>query len=460
MSNSRLSVAVVGHANAGKTSLMRTLLRDAKFGEIADQAGTTRHVEGSAVVIDEMNTLALFDTPGLEDSIRLLHILSAFFAGQRVDGIERLQYFLAHLSQYSDLEQEAKVLRALLNNDLIFYVIDLREPVLGKYRDELQILSYAAKPIIPVLNFTEQGHANLQQWKTQLARLNFHAVVAFDSVHFNFADELKIYHKMHSLLADQEPLLHNLIKQRQQQWSERFNAAKEIVAKLFIECACVRYQTLNSEQEIEQTTLKLQQAVRNAEKKCIRRLLNLYQFRKGDLENSLLPVAQDGWPLDLFSADNLQEFGIKLTGSIAKGAGVGVAIDLLTAGMTLGAAAAAGGAVGALWGVKQRYYDEIQAKIKGSRYICLNDVTLQVLWLRQMKLLAALQKRGHASFAKIAYQITAPNQQTALPQNWDKWLRQLRSHPNWSSLNASAGERQDSKRHLFTDKICAAMAHE
>ena len=55
---SDLSVAVVGHANAGKTSLMRTLLRDSEFGEVADQAGTTRHVEGGALLIDDTKRLA------------------------------------------------------------------------------------------------------------------------------------------------------------------------------------------------------------------------------------------------------------------------------------------------------------------------------------------------------------------------------------------------------------------
>ncbi len=460
MSKNGLSVAVVGHANAGKTSLMRTLLRDTEFGEVADQAGTTRHVEGSALLIDETNSLALFDTPGLEDSIRLFHILSGYFADQSVDGIERLQYFLAHLSEYPELEQEAKVLRTLLNNDLIFYVIDLREPVLGKYRDELQILSYGAKPIIPVLNFTKQGGDNLEQWKTQLARLNFHAVVSFDNVHFNFSDEMKIYQKMQTLLADKEELLQNFINQRQIQWSERFNAAREIVANLFVESACVRFKTVNSEQEIEQATLKLQQVVRKAESKCVRRLLKLYQFRKGDLENSELPVEQGGWQLDLFSADNLQEFGIKLTGNIAKGAGLGVAIDLVTAGMTLGAAAVTGGIVGALWGVKLRYYDEIQAKIKGSRYICLNDVTLQVLWLRQIKLLELLQKRGHASFDKIDYQVSLHKQKNALPKNWSKWLRKLRNHPNWSSLNVNSAELEDSKRLLFIEQVSVEMVNE
>ena len=456
MKQNGLSVAVVGHANAGKTSLMRTLLRDSEFGEVADQAGTTRHVEGCALTIDAANSLALFDTPGLEDSMRLFHILSGYFAGQSVDGVDRLHYFLAHLSDYPQLDQEAKVLRSLLNNDLIFYVIDLREPVLGKYRDELQILSYAAKPIIPVLNFTKQGCVNLQQWKTQLARLNFHAFVAFDNVHFNFADELKIYRKMQSLLAEKEEFLQRLINQRQQQWRERFNAACLLVANLFIESACLRYQALNTEQAIEQATLKLQQVVRKAESKCVRQLLKLYQFRKEDLENSQLPVEQGGWQLDLFSADNLQEFGVKLTGNIAKGAGVGVAIDLATAGMTLGAAAVTGGIAGALWGVKQRYYDEIQAKIRGARYICLNDLTLQVLWLRQIKLLALLQKRGHASFAKIDYQVA--HSEHELPGNWGKWLRQLRRHPNWSSLNQNGADFDESKRQLFSEQLAAEMA--
>ncbi|MEH6451889.1 MAG: GTPase domain-containing protein, partial [Psychromonas sp.] len=150
MSHKGLSIAVVGHANAGKTSLMRTLLRDAEFGQVADQAGTTRHVEGGSIRIEGADDFSLFDTPGLEDSIRLFAILKGFFKNQTVDGIERLQFFLENLADYPELEQEAKVLRALLKNDIIFYVIDLREPILGKYRDELKILSFAAKPIIPV----------------------------------------------------------------------------------------------------------------------------------------------------------------------------------------------------------------------------------------------------------------------------------------------------------------------
>ena len=42
-----LKLAVVGHTNVGKTSLLRTLTRDVGFGEVSHRPSTTRHVEGA-----------------------------------------------------------------------------------------------------------------------------------------------------------------------------------------------------------------------------------------------------------------------------------------------------------------------------------------------------------------------------------------------------------------------------
>ena len=63
---------MVGHTNAGKTSLIRTLLRDDQFGNIDESAGTTRYVEKSVVFAGEDAVLNLYDTPGFEDSSALL----------------------------------------------------------------------------------------------------------------------------------------------------------------------------------------------------------------------------------------------------------------------------------------------------------------------------------------------------------------------------------------------------
>ena len=91
-----LRVAVVGHTNTGKTSLLRTLARDVGFGEVSDSAGTTRHVEGLRLMADGVPAVELFDTPGMEDAIALLEFIDGLVApGERVDGPERVARFLA-----------------------------------------------------------------------------------------------------------------------------------------------------------------------------------------------------------------------------------------------------------------------------------------------------------------------------------------------------------------------------
>ena len=72
MSLPLLKVAVVGHTNVGKTSLLRTLLRDTEFGEVSIHPATTRHVEGAVLLVDGQPALELYDTPGLEDSIAFM----------------------------------------------------------------------------------------------------------------------------------------------------------------------------------------------------------------------------------------------------------------------------------------------------------------------------------------------------------------------------------------------------
>ncbi|MEL0628543.1 GTPase/DUF3482 domain-containing protein [Psychromonas aquatilis] len=459
MDKKQLSVAVVGHANTGKTSLIRTLLRDANFGEIADKAGTTRHVEGAEIRIDSNQSIIIYDTPGLEDSIHLLNTIDQLPQEEHQDGIDRLLAFINSAPLFPDLEQEIKVLKALLSNDIIFYVIDVREPILGKYRDELKILSYAAKPIIPVLNFIESDDADVKGWTTQLARLNLHAFVSFDSVVFKFSDELKIYQKMQTLLSQYEAQLDVLIAQRKQQWQERATAAQQLIAVLLVESAACRFKADNDEKSIELFSEKLQSTMRKLETKTLNQLLNLYQFQQQDIDQYELPIQQGKWELDLFSSDHLQEFSSKVSGDFVKGAGVGVAVDLVAAGMTLGAAAVAGGVMGVLWGVKQRYYDEIHAKVTGYRYLCADDTTLQVLWTRQLNLLSALQQRGHASFTKMSL-VNTTSDEKPLPKRWNKWLSKARHHPQWLSLNNSDQPSFKGKKQQLIDEIVQSLNNE
>ena len=86
-----LKLAVVGHTNVGKTSLLRTLTRDVGFGEVSHRPSTTRHVEGARLSVDGEPLLELYDTPGLEDAIALLDYIERLERpGERLDGPARL----------------------------------------------------------------------------------------------------------------------------------------------------------------------------------------------------------------------------------------------------------------------------------------------------------------------------------------------------------------------------------
>ena len=85
-----LSLAVVGHTNTGKTSLLRTLLRDSTFGEVKNAPSTTRHVEEALINDGDDSLVYLYDTPGLEDAGGVLDWLETHTSA-RDDGIERIQ---------------------------------------------------------------------------------------------------------------------------------------------------------------------------------------------------------------------------------------------------------------------------------------------------------------------------------------------------------------------------------
>jgi len=65
MADDLIKIALVGHTNTGKTSLLRTLTRDTTFGEVADSPGTTRHDEGARLRLDGRAVMQWFDTPGM-----------------------------------------------------------------------------------------------------------------------------------------------------------------------------------------------------------------------------------------------------------------------------------------------------------------------------------------------------------------------------------------------------------
>lgn len=444
-----LRLAVVGHTNVGKTSLLRTLLRDAGFGEVSHRPSTTRHVEGARLSVNGEALLELYDTPGLEDAIALLdHLEQLERPGERLDGPARTLRFLDGTEARQRFEQEAKVLRQLMASDAGLYVIDAREPVLAKYRDELAVLAGCGKPLLPVLNFSANEQRRETEWREALARLGLHALVRFDTVAPPLDGERRLYESLALLIESARPQLDRLIADHELQAATRRQAGGRLIAELLVDCAACR-RSVAAQPQIEQgEIIALHQAVRQREQQCVEALLRLYAFRQGDARASDLPLADGRWGDDLFNPETLRQLGVKVGGGMAAGAAAGAGVDLLVGGLTLGAAALLGALAGGGLQTARNYGGRLLGKLKGQRELTVDDNVLRLLALRQRQLLAALAARGHA--ATSAIQLAAPQDDSWRQGNLPEALRRARAHPEWSSLNAGARLEQVERQQQVT----------
>lgn len=442
--NDVLKLAVVGHTNTGKTSILRTLLRDKYFGEVKNESATTRHVEQALIsnALTGQNYIALYDTPGLEDASGVMDWLEDNTASRR-DGIERLQLFLASdqanadMLTELDLSQESKVIRQLLASDMAIYVIDAREPVLGKYKDELTVLSWAAIPVMPVFNFTKNQDANIKDWQDMLARRNLHISTRFDSVAFEFNDEMTLWRNLATMLPNAKTV-RQLIDERESNWAQLLDDANIIIADFLVNVASFVKEVDDKDDPMPILT-EMQEAVRQAERSMQKQLLNLYKFYDSDV--SATPLKLDEYQQDPFDPEVLKGYGIRTTSGAAAGALVGLGIDAATLGTSLGLGAAIGGIAGGILSNTGK----IAEMISGVKHLHIDPATITLLATRSMDLLVALRHRGHAAsdttpIAEMQEQSIAPWKPERIPSI----LRKARSKPHWSSLgdksNAATAE--------------------
>src|SRR5690606_29804761 len=244
---------------------------------------TTRDVQGARLSVDGEALIELYDTPGLEDAIALLDYLERLDRpGERLDGPARVARFLDGSEARQRFEQEAKALRRLLAADAGLYVIDAREPVLAKYRDELSVLGMCGRPLLPVLNFVANHSTREPEWREALARLGLHALVRFDSVAPPLDGERRLYESLALLTEKSRPQLERLIIDHEVQTQARQRSALRLIAELLLDVAACR-RLVPTQPALEQSAIQaLHEAVRKREQRCVEVLLRLYAFRPGD----------------------------------------------------------------------------------------------------------------------------------------------------------------------------------
>lgn len=451
-----MDVAVVGHTNTGKTSLMRTLTRRRDFGQVSSRAATTRHVEMAELAVAGEPILRLYDTPGLEDSSGLLAHLDDLRADHGSDWTDAIDAFIARRDLQAGFTQEAKALAQVRAANVALYVIDARDKVRARHRDELEVLGRCAVPILPVLNFVASGSAREAEWRGQLARVNMHAVIAFDTVVFDERGERALYDRIATLADRFAPLLKRLSEELAARRRQLRRASAVTIADMLVDAAAAaRPYTLDDDRSQQAAVDELKAAVRAREAACLRTLLDLHGFAEDDARLADLAIRHGHWSDDPFDPETLQRFGISAGTAAATGAAAGVAIDLVAGGITLGAAAATGAALGFLFDTARRFGGQIADRLSGIAAVRVDEPTLVLLAERECALMAALLKRGHGAVAPIE---TLAEDQGARGKQIVRLLSPAKAQPEWSAATAGADARLGSaRRKALVDEVAGRI---
>src|SRR3546814_14427795 len=113
----------------------------------------------------------------------------------------------------------------------------------------------------------------------------------------------------------------------------------------------------------------------------------------------------------------------------------GATLDAVTAGLSLGTATLLGAAAGGLWQGADKLGKRVLGRLKGYQEISVDDAVLRLLAVRQLALVHALERRGHAAQTPIALASDDTTIKAWHRGNLPEELHEARSQPPWSSLS-------------------------
>ncbi len=203
----RLRIAAAGRANAGKTTLIRTLTRTSDFGEVDDRANVTQ--EEHAIAFATLHAVFI-DPPGFQNAGVLRGMLAAFrhMANSAKDwaGFKEMAGFGA------TIVYDERAVEALRHADAIIYVATLEDVPTLAHREEIELTRAQQPCIIGLINkYGVESSKNKQRadnrvelWKQFFDENGVSGVVVFDA-HWDKPSKLsQIYTAISALLPSEK----------------------------------------------------------------------------------------------------------------------------------------------------------------------------------------------------------------------------------------------------------------
>ncbi len=370
MTNKHINIMLVSHTNAGKTTLIRTLLGK-DVGEVLDAPDVTTSVSSYELArLANSGVLCLWDTPGFGDSFRL---------AKRLDMKYRWVHWIVR--ELWDRHKNPRLWRSQRlaidvkqRADVILYLVNSRErPVDAVYvPPELSVLGWIDKPILTILNQSGDDQHNgsaddrIKEWLEALSSYPaIKSTIDLDSFTRCWVQELALYDEIGKILdATHRPSYDQLANAIKIEHYKRLDASIEVLATYLtaiatdnVELTTGWFEKLKDmwgsmrkripwgnadELEPHELAMKtLAQHYMDGTKLVTDRLIEINRLT-GATSGEIVEAASKNFSI----AAPLDEATTGLTIGIISGFATGLGADLIAGGLTLGTGALVGAALG------------------------------------------------------------------------------------------------------------------
>lgn len=351
-----VTLSLISHTNAGKTTLARTLLRQ-DVGEVRDAAHVTLFNESYRLLEQDARLLRLWDTPGFGDSARLLKRLQRernpilWFISQTWDRLTDKPLWCSQQA-LKNVREEA---------DVVLYLVNATEPpeVAAYISPEMAILGWVGKPVLVLLNQTgpaqeaSQEEAEVNAWREHLRQWPIvREVLCLDAFARCWVQENRLMDSLAPMVSETKA---DAFKHLRRAWHQRneevFRQSSRILAELLTAAVVdgieVRGETLwerigigRGELNKEYQDAREQLATHLADRLVLttNQLIDLHGL-EGEAARRLGRLTQEQFHLPA----QVPEAIWSVVGSVAGGAMGGLIADLKMGGMTFGGGALVGG---------------------------------------------------------------------------------------------------------------------
>ncbi|WP_296701329.1 GTPase/DUF3482 domain-containing protein [Thiocapsa sp. UBA6158] len=344
-------LAIMGHPNAGKSSVVATLTENDLI-QIDKRAGTTIESNVYPVIIDGRPVIEFIDTPGFQNPNAILEWFQAQ-SGKR----ELARAFVAAHRADPLFTHDCELLEPVAEGAAIILVVDGSKRIKEKDRVEIELLRLTARPRMAILNNLTNNTRYMTQWRDALCKA-FNSVRDFNAHRATYGERVRLLQALKSIDQRWEPLVEEAIHAFEHDWNRRTDQAVTTILDLLKEALTYKASKTVKESKLvfESGRERVREEVMRAFEDGLRQLETKAQEQiRANFRHHVWHMPPDSiLGKDLLSEDVNQALGLSkrqlaLVG-MAAGAASGATIDLSTAGHTFGAGALIGAATGGVLG--------------------------------------------------------------------------------------------------------------